>query len=56
MRGSRNFVRGGPTLITFFLVNEGREDPSTTISVPLSSRWRADDGRTLNVGLVAAFF
>ena len=26
-----NFVRGGPTLITFFfLVNEGREDPNTT--------------------------
>ena len=41
----------GPTLTTyffffFFLVDEGMEDPSTTIS------WRADDGPTLNAGLV----
>ena len=26
-----SFVRGGPTLTTFFLVDVGREDPSTTI-------------------------
>ena len=43
---------------TFFLVDEGREDPNTTISGPSSARqrnailmafrWRADDGPTLN--------
>ena len=47
----------------FFLVDEGREDPNTTISGPWSARqrnailmafrWRADDGPTLNSGLVA---
>ena len=40
-----SFVRGGPTLTTFFfllffLVDEGREDPSTTISGPSSARQR----------------
>ena len=25
-----SFVSGGPTLITFFLVDEGKEDPNTT--------------------------
>ena len=30
---SRKLVRGGPTLTTFFLVVEEREDPNTTISV-----------------------
>ena len=45
-----NFVRGGPALTTFFLVYEGREDPNTTISGPLSARqrnairWSAEDG------------
>ena len=44
------------------LVDEGREDPSTTISGSSSARqrnaikWRADDGPTLNAGLVAAIF
>ena len=48
-----SFVRGGPTLTTF-LVDEGREDQSTTISGSLLVRqrnafkWRADDGLTLN--------
>ena len=36
-----SFVRGGPTLtgffLFFFLVDEGREDPNTTISEPSSS-------------------
>ena len=27
-----SFVKGGPTLTTLFLVDKGREDPSTTIS------------------------
>ena len=34
-----SFVRGGPTLTffsSFLLIDEGREDPSTTISGPLS--------------------
>ena len=45
-----SFVRGDPTLTKFFLVDEGREDLSTTI------RWRADGGPTLNAGLVAVLF
>ena len=58
-----SFVRGGPTRTRVFLVDEGREDPNTTISGPSSAhqrnaikmafRWRADDGPTLNAGLVA---
>ena len=69
MRGSRKFCQRG-TKLTFFLfcfllVDEGREDPSTTISGPSSAHqqnaimafpWRADDGPTLNAGLVAAIF
>ena len=59
-RGSRSFfVRGGPTL-TIFLVDGWREDPNTTISGPswpasekLTVHWPADDGPTLNAGLVA---
>ena len=39
-----SFFRGGPTLTTFlfllFLVDEGREDPNTTISRPSSARQR----------------
>ena len=56
-----SFVRGGP--IFFFLVDEGREDPNTTISVLSLARqqnaikivfpWHADDGLTLSAGLVA---
>ena len=47
----------------FFLVDEGRKVPNTTISGPslacqrnaikMAFRWRADDGPTLNAGLVA---
>ena len=58
-----SFVRGGPNLITFFLVVEGLEDPNSTINGPSSARqrnaiemafrWRADDGPTLNASLVA---
>ena len=63
-----NFVRGGPTLTTFFflrfLVNERWVDQNTTLSGPSSARqrnailmafrWRADDGPTLNSGSVAS--
>ena len=57
-----NFVKGGPTLTILFSVDEGNETPNTTISGPSSARqrnailmafrWHADDGPTLNVGLV----
>ena len=57
-----NFVRGGPTLTFFFIVDEGWEDPNTTISGPSSARqrnaiymafrWRAN-GPTLNAGSAA---
>ena len=45
MRGSRKFIRGGPTLTTFFLClsfifDEGREDINTTISGPSFARQR----------------
>ena len=58
MRGSRKFCQRGPT---FF--SEGREDSNTTISgrslarqrkaINVAFHWLADDGLTLNVGLVA---
>ena len=57
-----SFVRGVPNLI-FFLVEEGIKDPNIIINGPpsarqrnaihMASRWRADDGPTLNAGLVA---
>ena len=45
--------------MTFYIVDERREDPNTIISGPSSARqrnafhWRANDGPTLNAGLVA---
>ena len=54
-----SFVRGGPTLTTIFLIDEGREDPNTTINGSTSAhqqtqfKWRADVGPTLNADLVA---
>ena len=50
-----SFVRGGPFLtFFFFLVDEGREDPNTTtIAGQPALRWCAEDGPTLNSGLVA---
>ena len=58
-----SLARGGPTLTTFFssfFSDEGKEDPNSTTSWPSSARqrnaifkWRADDGPTLNAGLVA---
>ena len=35
-----SFVRGGPNLITFFLVVEGIEDPNITKNGPSSARQR----------------
>ena len=59
MRGSRKFCQRGSNFdnVVLFCVDEGREDPSTTISyTTMTFRWRADDGPTLNAGLVAAIF
>ena len=66
MRGSRKFFQRGSNsdnVFFRFLVAEGKEDPNTTKSGPSSARqrsgilmafrWRADDGPTLNAGLVA---
>ena len=67
MRGSRKFFQRGSNsdnvFFFVFLVAEGKEDPNTTKSGPSSARqrsatlmafrWRADDGPTLNAGLVA---
>ena len=35
-----NFLRGGPNLITYFLVEEGIEDPNITINGPSSASQR----------------
>ena len=69
MRGPRKFSQRGPNLFDnvfiyfIFLVNEGIDDPNAILSGPSSARqrnaismafrWRADDGPTLNAGLVA---
>ena len=54
LHGSRKFCQRGSI---FFLVDEGIEDPNTTINRPSSARQRnADDGPTLNAGLVAVIF
>ena len=65
MRGSREFFQRGSNFFTF-LVDLEREDPTTTLSGPLSARQQnaiqmafrcqADGGPTLNAGLVAAIF
>ena len=55
MRGSRKFCQRGSYFDKVFLVDEGREDPNTTISGSLSAfRWRADDGPPLNAGVKKA--
>ena len=61
MRGPRKFCQRGSNFENVFFY-EGIEDPNTTISGPLLARqrnaismafrWRADDGPTLNAGLV----
>ena len=70
MRGSRKFCqRGSNSTLTrffkFYLVDEGKEDPNTTKGVPSSALQgnaisivfprQADNGQTLNAGLVAFF-
>ena len=57
MPGSRKFCQRGTNFDVFgcfFLVDEGWENPNSTISGPSSVRWRADDGPTLNAGSVAS--
>ena len=71
MRGSRKFCQRGSNFDNVFLfflhvIDEGREDPITTISglssarqrnaIKMAFHWRADDGPTLNAGLVALYF
>ena len=63
MRESRKFCERGSNF-DVFSVDEGCEDPITTISGRLSARqrnaiemafhWRADDGPTLNISSVAS--
>ena len=49
-----SFVRGGQLVFFLCLADKGREDPITPKSGPsMAFRWRADDGSTLNAGLVA---
>ena len=52
-----SFVRGSPNLTGVFLV-DWRMDPNTCTSIvgQLSARWRADNGTTLNAGLVILLF
>ena len=57
------FCQRGSNFDIFFLVDEGREDPNTTISGPslacqqnaikMAFCWRANDGPTSNAGFVA---
>ena len=64
MHGSRKFCQRGFNFDNIFKVDEGCEDPNTTISGPSSSRqrnaikmtfrWCADDGPTLNADSVAS--
>ena len=58
-----SFVRGGPNLIKFFLVDGGIEDPNTALigpslarqrnAIEMAFRWRADDGPPWNAGMAA---
>ena len=55
-----SFVRGGPTLTTFFfsLMRGGRVQipliaGNQRNAILMAFRWRADDGPTVNAGLVA---
>ena len=65
MRGPRRFYQRGSNFDQkiFYFVYRGIEDPNTAINGPssvrqrnaigMAFRWRADDGTTLNAGLVA---
>ena len=62
-RGSRKLCQRGSKFDKFFLADEGKEDPNTTLSgtssagqrnaIQMAFRWRADHGLILNVGSVA---
>ena len=56
-----SFARGGSFdnvfYFIYFLIEEGREDPKSTISGPSSAlRWHTDDDPTLVACLVALWF
>ena len=63
MCGPRKFFQRGSKFENDFLVAEGIEDPNIEINGPSSAhqrdtietalRWLADDGPTLNAGLVS---
>ena len=46
------FVRKGPNMTPFFMIREG----GSKYHYKQAFRWRADDGPTLNAGLVALRF
>ena len=71
MRGSRKFCQRGSNcnnvfFLSFFIFDEGRKDPSNTISGPslarqrnailMVCRWRANYGPTLNADSLAFDF
>ena len=66
MRGSRKFCQRRSKFDKVFFFDEGIEDQNTAINGPSSAHqqnaiemafcWRANDGPTLNAGLVAAIF
>ena len=53
MADPKSFARRGPTLTTLFSLMRGER-----IQIPqyAAFHWRADDGPTLNAGLVALYF
>ena len=64
IRGSKKFCQRGSNFDKVLLVEEGREDPNTTISGPpakrylngMAFRWRVIDDPTLNADLVVLRF
>ena len=63
MLGSRTFYQRGYNFDSVFLVDDGKEDPNTTIRQAIigppakrhlkAFRWRVDNGLTSNAGLKA---
>ena len=55
------FVRGGPALTIFFLIDEGSENQKKNglswarqqNAIKMAFRWHADHGQTLNASLIA---
>ena len=56
MRGSRKFFQRGSNFLYIFLVNEWIQIQLKSGHHRLAFCWRADDGQTLNAGLVALWF